>query len=190
MWPAGTFLQLLQRNGSGEYKDRQLVTFDMQPAPFNPQYDTDFRLSKPLFALAQDWGLEKSAFGPVFSANLLGLTLGSMAVTPLADRFGVRRILLACVLIYATLTVLMVFADSLNPEGATTGSQELGEPSDPVSARAVRAVARAGLEGDGAQVRVIARREPGHVFHPFRRTADFIGENASRRKNREKKGDQ
>jgi AAHS family 4-hydroxybenzoate transporter-like MFS transporter len=65
-------------------------------------------------ALAQDWGLEKSAFGPVFSANLLGLTLGSLAVTPLADRFGVRRILLACVLIYATLTVLMVFADSLN----------------------------------------------------------------------------
>jgi len=42
---------------------------------------------------------------------------------------------------------LTVFADSLNPEGTTTGSQELGEPSDPVSARAVRAVARAGLEG-------------------------------------------
>src|SRR5476649_2754624 len=45
-------------------------------------------------ALAKDWGLEKAAFGPVFSANLLGLTLGS-------------------VLIYATLTVLMVFANSL-----------------------------------------------------------------------------
>lgn len=64
-------------------------------------------------ALAQDWGLEKSAFGPVFSANLLGLTLGSLAVTPLADRFGVRRILLCCVLIYASLTVLMVFTHSL-----------------------------------------------------------------------------
>ena len=64
-------------------------------------------------ALAKDWGLEKAAFGPVFSANLLGLTLGSLLVTPLADRFGVRRILLACVLIYASLTVLMVFANSL-----------------------------------------------------------------------------
>jgi AAHS family 4-hydroxybenzoate transporter-like MFS transporter len=64
-------------------------------------------------ALAQDWGLEKAAFGPVFSANLLGLTLGSLLVTPLADRFGVRRILLGCVLIYASLTVLMVFANSL-----------------------------------------------------------------------------
>ena len=64
-------------------------------------------------ALAKDWGLEKAAFGPVFSANLLGLTLGSLLVTPLADRFGVRRILLGCVLIYASLTVLMVFANSL-----------------------------------------------------------------------------
>lgn len=43
VWPAGTFLQLLQRSGSGEYKDRQLVTFDMQPSPFNPQFDTAFR---------------------------------------------------------------------------------------------------------------------------------------------------
>ncbi|QXI39279.1 MFS transporter [Pseudomonas xantholysinigenes] len=65
-------------------------------------------------ALAQDWGLEKAAFGPVFSANLLGLTLGSLAVTPLADRFGVRRVLLCCVLLYASLTVLMVFATSLD----------------------------------------------------------------------------
>ena len=65
-------------------------------------------------SLAQDWGLEKAVFGPVFSANLLGLTLGSLLVTPLADRFGVRRILLCCVLIYASLTLLMVFANSLN----------------------------------------------------------------------------
>ncbi|KXG79562.1 MFS transporter [Pseudomonas mosselii] len=65
-------------------------------------------------ALAQDWGLEKAAFGPVFSANLLGLTVGSLAVTPLADRFGVRRVLLCCVLLYASLTVLMVFASSLD----------------------------------------------------------------------------
>ena len=65
-------------------------------------------------ALAQEWGLERAAFGPVFSANLLGLTLGSLLVTPLADRFGVRRILLCCVLIYASLTLLMVLAHSLN----------------------------------------------------------------------------
>ncbi|MHA5862350.1 MFS transporter, partial [Pseudomonas aeruginosa] len=49
----------------------------------------------------------------VFSANLFGLTVGSLLVTPLADRFGIRRVLLCCVLIYASLTVLMVFAGSL-----------------------------------------------------------------------------
>ena len=38
---------------------------------------------------------------------------------------------------------LTVFADSLNPDGATTGSLQLGERSDPVSGRAVRAVAHA-----------------------------------------------
>lgn len=65
-------------------------------------------------ALAQDWSLEKAAFGPVFSANLLGLTLGSLLVTPLADRLGVRRVLLGCVLLYAGLTVLMVFATTLD----------------------------------------------------------------------------
>ncbi|TLG82331.1 aromatic acid/H+ symport family MFS transporter, partial [Pseudomonas edaphica] len=65
-------------------------------------------------ALAQEWGVEKAAFGPVFSANLLGLTVGALAITPLADRFGVRRILLASVVIYATLTALTVFVNSLS----------------------------------------------------------------------------
>lgn len=43
VWPAGNYLQLLQREGNGEYKDRQLVGFDSVPAPFNPQYDNAFR---------------------------------------------------------------------------------------------------------------------------------------------------
>ena len=41
---------------------------------------------------------------------------------------------------------LTVFADSLNPDGSSSGSTQLGAPSDPVSARAVRAVAHAGLD--------------------------------------------
>lgn len=42
---------------------------------------------------------------------------------------------------------LTVFADSLKPDGSTTGSAELGAPSDPVSATGVRAVAHAALDG-------------------------------------------
>lgn len=43
VWPAGNYLQVLRREGNGEYKDRQLIGFDSVPAPFNPQYDTAFR---------------------------------------------------------------------------------------------------------------------------------------------------
>lgn len=42
---------------------------------------------------------------------------------------------------------LTVFADSLDPDGTSLGAQSLGAPSDPVSGRAVRATARAGIEG-------------------------------------------
>lgn len=41
---------------------------------------------------------------------------------------------------------LTVFADSLNPDGASSGSTQLGEPTDPISARAASAVAHAGLD--------------------------------------------
>ncbi len=42
VWPSGNYLQLLRREGSGEYKDRALVGFDVVPAPFNSQFDTGF----------------------------------------------------------------------------------------------------------------------------------------------------
>jgi len=46
LWPAGNYLQLVQREGKGEYSDRQLVDFNTVPAPFNPQYDTGFGQSE------------------------------------------------------------------------------------------------------------------------------------------------
>lgn len=46
IWPAGSSLQLLQREGNGTYKDRVLVGLDILPAPFNPQYDTGFSQSE------------------------------------------------------------------------------------------------------------------------------------------------
>lgn len=42
---------------------------------------------------------------------------------------------------------LTVFADSLDPEGSSAGSLQMGSASDPISAKAVRAVARAALDG-------------------------------------------
>lgn len=47
---------------------------------------------------------------------------------------------------------LTVFADSLAPDGQTQGSVELGAPTDPVSARALRAVAHAALDASTTDV--------------------------------------
>lgn len=43
VWPAGNSLRVLRREGSGEYKNRNLISFAELPAPFNPQYDNSFR---------------------------------------------------------------------------------------------------------------------------------------------------
>lgn len=45
-WSAGTYLQVLQREGHGEYTDRVLVGFDVLPASRNPQFDTEFKQSE------------------------------------------------------------------------------------------------------------------------------------------------
>ncbi|TRX76608.1 MFS transporter [Pseudomonas mangiferae] len=63
--------------------------------------------------LVQEWNMPAAAFGPVFSANLFGLTLGALLVSPLGDRIGIRRVLLACVALYACLTVSMVLATNI-----------------------------------------------------------------------------
>ncbi|MEN0105933.1 MAG: aromatic acid/H+ symport family MFS transporter [Pseudomonas sp.] len=63
--------------------------------------------------LVQEWNLPAAAFGPVFSANLLGLTIGALLVSPLGDRIGIRRVLLGCVMLYAVLTLAMVLANSI-----------------------------------------------------------------------------
>jgi len=44
-------------------------------------------------ALSQDWHIEPAALGPIFGAGLLGMLIGSMLLSILADRFGRRPVL-------------------------------------------------------------------------------------------------
>src|SRR6201984_405004 len=44
-------------------------------------------------ALTQDWHIDPAALGPVFGAGLLGMLLGSMVLSILADRAGRRPVL-------------------------------------------------------------------------------------------------
>src|ERR1700721_4313284 len=38
--------------------------------------------------LAKEWGATPAAFGPVFSASLVGMMTGALSLGPVADRFG------------------------------------------------------------------------------------------------------
>lgn len=59
---------------------------------------------------AKDINVPVSAFGPIFGAGTLGLTLGALCLPPLADRFGRKLItVLACV-IFGILSLTTVHA--------------------------------------------------------------------------------
>ncbi len=64
-------------------------------------------------SLAKAWDTPKAAFGIIFTCNLIGLTIGSLLLTPLADKFGIRKTLLSCVLLFAGLTLLSAWAHNI-----------------------------------------------------------------------------
>jgi MFS transporter, AAHS family, 4-hydroxybenzoate transporter len=42
-------------------------------------------------ALAKEWGLSRGAMGPIFSAGLVGLMIGALTFSVIADRIGRRQ---------------------------------------------------------------------------------------------------
>ncbi|RKE36358.1 AAHS family 4-hydroxybenzoate transporter-like MFS transporter [Paraburkholderia sp. BL23I1N1] len=65
-------------------------------------------------ALIRAWGVDRSVLGPVFSAGLLGMFVGSLALAGLADRFGRRPMLIAATLWVALWMVLTPFSATIN----------------------------------------------------------------------------
>lgn len=64
--------------------------------------------------MAKDLAIPINAFGPIFGAGTLGLTVGALTLPVLADRFGRKAmIILACV-IFGILTLATVLADSFS----------------------------------------------------------------------------
>jgi AAHS family 4-hydroxybenzoate transporter-like MFS transporter len=57
-------------------------------------------------AIIQDWHIGKAALGPVFGAGLLGMLLGSLLLTPVADRFGRRPVLIGSTFFFALCMLL------------------------------------------------------------------------------------
>jgi AAHS family 4-hydroxybenzoate transporter-like MFS transporter len=63
--------------------------------------------------IAEDWGLKPSAFGPIFSMGLVGLTLGAFLLSPVADRVGRKTIIVLSTVIFGVFALLTATANSL-----------------------------------------------------------------------------
>src|SRR3954468_9201533 len=65
-------------------------------------------------ALAKEWGLSKSALGPVFSAGLFGLMIGALLFGPLADRIGRKKIIILSTRGFGIGALATAFINDLN----------------------------------------------------------------------------
>lgn len=63
--------------------------------------------------LAEAWQVSPAQFGPIFAAGLVGILVGQLIAGPLSDRLGRRKIILACTLVFAVLTLATAKAQSL-----------------------------------------------------------------------------
>jgi len=57
-------------------------------------------------AIIQDWKIAPALLGPVFGASNLGVLIGQLSFTMLADKIGRRPVLIAGALLFAILTIL------------------------------------------------------------------------------------
>jgi AAHS family 4-hydroxybenzoate transporter-like MFS transporter len=64
-------------------------------------------------AIISDWKIANAEMGPVFSAGLLGLFVGSLLFSMLADRIGRRPVVLGATLAFSTLTLLTARVSSI-----------------------------------------------------------------------------
>jgi len=62
--------------------------------------------------LSKHLGVALSSFGFIFASGLAGLTVGSIAIGPIADRLGRRKLLILFTLIFGVFTLLTLTADS------------------------------------------------------------------------------
>jgi benzoate transport len=64
--------------------------------------------------ISKAWALKAGALKGVISMGLVGIMVGACGVTPLADRIGARRILIACALSYGVLMIGTALVKDIN----------------------------------------------------------------------------
>jgi MFS transporter, AAHS family, 4-hydroxybenzoate transporter len=63
--------------------------------------------------LANEWHLPKSVLGPIFSAAFVGLLIGNFGISPLANRFGPKRMTVWSTAAFGFFTLLTVFVTNV-----------------------------------------------------------------------------
>lgn len=63
--------------------------------------------------LAQDWHVPRASLGPVLSATLIGIGVGALLVSPIADRIGRRSVLVGSVAFFGVWSTAAAFATSM-----------------------------------------------------------------------------
>jgi benzoate transport len=63
-------------------------------------------------ALAADWSMPPETLGTIFSAGLLGMTVGAMFLAPIADRIGRRNMIMICVVVMGSGILLTAYVQS------------------------------------------------------------------------------
>ena len=63
--------------------------------------------------LVQEWGVEKSALGPVMSAALIGMVFGALGSGPLADRYGRKLVLVAAVFLFGLFSLASAYSTNV-----------------------------------------------------------------------------
>lgn len=63
--------------------------------------------------LLADWKVERAAMAPVLSAALFGMTMGSVLAGWIGDRWGRRRTLIGCVMLFGVMTIAVAMISSV-----------------------------------------------------------------------------
>ena len=74
-----------------------------------------FVMSYTAPAIAKEWSLSPEILGTVFSAGLLGMTLGTLFIAPFADRIGRKNLMLISAALMGSCIYLTSTATTVNP---------------------------------------------------------------------------